>query len=409
MTKRYALFTVLSLVCIALVLRPPVAAIGPLLQEISADLQLNAIQQSLLTSIPVLCFGLGAFLSPWLMRRVGLNASMLIVLVILSFALILRSWFGFNILFIGTVLVGFTIAIANVLLPTLVRVDFVKKASLLTSVYTTLLSIAASVMAATAVLLSEALGGWKFALLLTAVPAILALAFWLPRFATPIKHLVEKHVGFSPNSNRRSSQAWALLGLFAIQSLGFYVLIGWLPSMLIDSGLSAAAAGGYLGLATAIGIPSGFAIAPLISKLKSLSLLIVVSSLLTTLGFLLLGVLLVSETASTSPLLLPVCVLISVGQSATFPMVLSLVATRANSDEETTALSAFSQGWGYLFAAAGTFAFGSIAALLQSWPAVVFGVAALSAAQIFIGAVAGRSSARFRQHTSRPTSQHGGK
>jgi CP family cyanate transporter-like MFS transporter len=399
MNKRYALFTILSLICIAMVLRPPIAAIGPLLQEISQSLKLDSGQQSLLTSIPVLCFGLGAFLSPWLMKRFGLNSTMLTVLIVLFGAIVVRSLFGFEFLLFATVLVGLTIAIANVLLPTLVRVDFAKSASMLTSVYTTLLAISASVMAATAVLLSQAFGGWQFALMFTAIPAFLAIVFWLPRFGLKQDQSAEpaETLAAVDRSLYKSPQAWALLGLFAIQSLGFYVLIGWLPSILIDAGISPAAAGGFLGLATAIGIPSGFAIAPLIARLKSLSWLIFAASLCTTLGFAILGVLLVTQKVESSPLLFLTCVLISVGQAATFPMVLALIATRANSEQQTTALSAFSQGWGYLFAAVGTFCFGSVAALLDSWVVVVFAMAILSAFQALIGAYAGRAAVSFRQ------------
>jgi CP family cyanate transporter-like MFS transporter len=92
-----------------------------------------------------------------------------------------------------------------------------------------------------------------------------------------------------------------------------------------------------------------------------------------------------------------VCILISVGQTATFPMSLSLIATRANSQEQTTALSAFSQGWGYLIAGLGTFAFGSIAAALQSWAAVVFGIVVLTVLQTAIGIYAGRDAKVARQ------------
>ena len=134
MSKRIALFAFLALVCISLVLRPPLAVIGPLLQEIADSLKLDASQQSLLTSIPVFCFGLGAFLSPWLMRRFGLNTSMLMVLSLLLIALLARALFGFELLLFGTVFVGLAIAITNVLLPTLVRVDFAQRASLMTSV-----------------------------------------------------------------------------------------------------------------------------------------------------------------------------------------------------------------------------------------------------------------------------------
>jgi CP family cyanate transporter-like MFS transporter len=91
-------------------------------------------------------------------------------------------------------------------------------------------------------------------------------------------------------------------------------------------------------------------------------------------------------------LLILASVLISVGQTATFPVSLSLIATRASTQAQTTVLSAFSQGWGYLISGFGTFAFGAMAAALSSWTVVAFTVAAISAAQIAIGFYAGRDS-----------------
>ena len=129
MSKKTIVYTLIALFFITLILRPPIAQIGPLLQEITNDLGLSAAESSFLTAIPVFCFGLGAFLSPWMMRRFGLNHSMLVVLLILGVSVIARVWFGFSVLLLGTVLVGLAIAVANVLLPTFVRNDFGDRAS----------------------------------------------------------------------------------------------------------------------------------------------------------------------------------------------------------------------------------------------------------------------------------------
>jgi CP family cyanate transporter-like MFS transporter len=394
MKRRIPFFTVVSLICISLVLRPPIAAVGPLLHEISAKLNLDAAQAGLLTSIPVFCFGLGAFLSPWMMRRYGLNHSMFAVLLILLLGIVGRLWFGFSVLLLGTVMVGLSIAVANVLLPTLVRTDFQKRASLLTSVYTTILAMAASFTAAIAVVWSDALGGWQFALLVVAAPALFAILFWLPRLWVAEPHIqVAAHLAKDETrAVYRSPIAWAILGFFGFQSLGFYALLGWLPTMLISVGLDPAAAGGYLGLATAIGIPSGFALAPLISRLKKLSWLIAIASSLTTSGFALLAFTMINGVTANLSLLVIASILISVGQTATFPMSLSLIATRASTQGQTTVLSAFSQGWGYLISGLGTFALGAAAAALGDWSVVAIAMAAISLVQIAIGFYAGRDS-----------------
>jgi CP family cyanate transporter-like MFS transporter len=393
LTKRLGLFAFLALICISLVLRPPLASIGPLLQEIALSLNLNASQQSLLTSIPVFCFGLGAFLSPWLMRRLGLNVTMLIVLSVLLIALVARVLFGFELLLIGTIFVGLAIAIANVLLPTLVRNDFKERASLMTSFYTTLLALSASLMAGFAVILSNGLGGWQWVLLLTATPALFAILFWLPRFRAGQSHIRVTAESAKSESRAvyRSPIAWAILGYFGLQSLGFYVVLGWLPTILIDAGLTPEAAGAFLGLATAIGIPSGLALAPVISKLRSLSWLAVLASALTAGGFALIAWLQTNDLVNNEFLLVTAAALIAFGQSANFPISLSLIATRASSQAQTTTLSAFSQGWGYLIAGVGTFAFGAIGSHMPNWSVVLFAIAALSVGQMVLAAYAGRN------------------
>ena len=394
MKNRVAVSSFLALIFISLILRPPIAQVGPLLQEITSDLSLSAAEASLLTAIPVFCFGLGAFLSPWMMRRFGLNHSMFAVLLILTLSVLARVWFGFSGLLLGTVLVGLAIAVANVLLPTFVRNDFGQRASLVTSIYTTLLAIAASFTAAVAVVFSDTLGGWKNATLVVVLPALLAILFWIPRLRAAEPHVQVASLAAKSEAKAvyRSPLAWAILGFFGFQSLGFYALLGWLPSMLISAGMQPAVAGGYLGLATAIGIPSGFALAPLISKLKNLSWLAAAASSVTTSGFAVLAFTLATGSVNNVALLVVASILISVGQTATFPVSLSLIATRASSQAQTTVLSAFSQGWGYLISGFGTFAFGAMAAAFASWTIVAIIIAAISALQIAIGFYAGRDA-----------------
>ena len=387
---RHLRFAVIALVFISLVLRPPIAAVGSLLHTIGADLNLNADSLSLLTAIPVFCFGIGAFVSPWLMRRYGLNHAMFAMLLLLAVALAARVWFGYGVLLVGTVVVGLAIAVANVLLPTFVRTDFAERASFLTSVYTTLLAVAASSAAAFAVPWSELVGGWQIAMLTPVVPLVIAILFWWPRVRETEPHIpVAAHAAKAESQQvYRSPVAWAILLFFGIQSLGFYALLGWLPTMLISIGIEPAAAGGLLGLATAIGIPSGFALAPLIAKLKNLSWLIAIASTCTASGFTLLALLLAAGDASNLGVIILASILISVGQTATFPMSLSLIATRANSQGQTTVLSAFAQGLGYLISGVGTFVVGFVG--VSSWSLAAVLLAVLTVVQVAVGFYSGR-------------------
>jgi CP family cyanate transporter-like MFS transporter len=379
----------LAIIFIAVVLRPPVASIGPLLQEIQISLGVTTELIGLLAAAPVLCFGLGAFASPWLVSRVGVNHAMLYVMSFLGLASLLRMFFGYPGLLLGTIGAGLSIAIANVLLPTVVRVQFPNRVALVTGAYTTLLSISASLAASIAVPSSNLLGGWSPALAIWILPTVLAILLWLPQVRTQDSHVAQPASSAAEERSAvlRSPISWAIVGFFGIQSLGFYALLGWMPSALTAIGETPEAAGGYLGFASAIGIPTGLIVSSMLGKFKSLSWWAAGTSISTLAGNILFTIVLQTQDSS---LLILACVLIGLGMSATFPISLSLISTRASTQAQTTQLSAMSQGWGYLLAAAGTFMVGFVANASASW-ALSFGIiTALTLVQAAIGIYAGR-------------------
>ena len=385
--KSFGFIGFTALFFISLVLRPPVASIGPLLHEIVGDLGLNGTEMGLLASAPVLCFGLGAFASPALVRRFGVNHAMLLVLTTLVVAALGRIFFGYAGLLIGTIGAGLSIAVANVLLPTIVRVEFPNRVPLITGAYTTLLAFSASFAASIAVPTSDSLGGWRVALSVWLIPAVLAAIFWAPKAAGQEPH--EAQPAHAAAEERaavlRSPISWAIVGFFGLQSLGFYAILGWLPTLLIASGQTPAAAGGYLGLATAVGIPAGLVLSGVIGRFKSLAWWAAGASLATLLGYLSLLL-----TFSDQTFTVPACILLGLGQASTFPMSLSIIGTRASTRAQTTQLSAMAQGWGYLLAALGTFLVGLLASLTGNWSLSVILLVALTAAQVAVGFYSGR-------------------
>ncbi len=387
--KKFGIAGFLAIVFIAIVLRPPVASMGPLLQEIQAGLEVNAELIGLLAASPVLCFGLGAFASPWLVSKVGLNRAMLYVLVLLGLASALRMVLGYPGLLLGTVGAGLSIAIANVLLPTIVRSQFPNRVALVTGAYTTLLAVSASLAAAIAVPSSNLLGGWNPALAIWILPTAVAILLWLPQIRGEVAHVAQPaHAAAEEKAAvLRSPISWAIVGFFGIQSLGFYALLGWMPSALISIGVTPQDAGNYLGFASAIGIPSGLLISSMLGRFKSLAGWAAGTSSLTLAGNILFTLVLQS---SDTNLLVLACVLIGLGMSATFPISLSLISTRASTQAQTTQLSAMSQGWGYLVAAAGTFMVGLVANLVGGYALSFVLITVLTLIQAGIGFYAGR-------------------
>lgn len=393
MSKKLVVLTLIALFFITLILRPPIAQIGPLLHEITGDLKLGPTEVGLLASAPVFTFGAGAFLAPWLLRRFGLNHAILLMLAIIFASIVLRSWFGYSVLLIGTLVIGLAIAITNVLLPTFLRVDFPKQTVILTSGYTTMLAITASVAAAISVPVSETMGGWELSLLITAPPALLAVLFWYPRIRE-----AEPHVRIPAHSAKADTKAvygsliaWSSLAFFGIQSMNFYVVLSWLPTMLISIGVDPGAAGGFLGLATAIGIPTAMLLAPIMNRLKSISWLALGFSVLSMTGFASLSLFLAAGNPNNTLWLVISCVLVSVGQTATFPLSLTIISTRAHGQSKTTVLSAMSQGWGYLLSGVGVFAIGAFAVSTGSWATGVMIIVFTGVLQAAAGFYGGRN------------------
>jgi MFS transporter, CP family, cyanate transporter len=381
---KYSVWALLSLVFISLAIRPPVASIGPLVEELIRTEFLTLFQVSLMTSLPIVCFGLGAFLSPALVKRFTLNKAMMYVLIVLSVAMATRLIGGFPALMTSTIIIGLAIAIANVLIPTIVREQFPDRIELITGVYVTLLAISASFAAAIAVPSSDLLGGWRGALAVWIIPAVLAIIFWVPLFRSKA---VGKITSVATHAEERkavvrSSLTWGIVFFFGLQSGGFYSILNWLPSLLIDRGMSAVDAGSLLGLTTFVGVPSGFLASLLFRKFKSLSLIAVGMTSLTLAGLLMIWL--------SPELLVLACVITGFGFAATFPLSLTLIGSRASTSTQTTQLSALAQGWGYLISAAGTFGFGFLREVTGTWDASLVLVSVLTFIQLFAGAVAGR-------------------
>jgi CP family cyanate transporter-like MFS transporter len=371
--KRASTFWVLAAIFVtALIIRPPVAQIGPVLEVIQKSLGLDNSQSAILAAIPVLCFGFGAFASPALVRRFGINRTMVFLLTVLFIAIAVRPYVGFIGLLIGTTLAGLAMAVANVLLPSVVRVRFPNRVAILTSAYTTLLAVSASFAAAFSYP-SVLAFGWQLSLAIWALPTLLALmlSFSLLSGDQSVSSSEnEDHAG-DTNLVLRSPLAWAIIVFFGFQSLGFYALLAWLPSIAIEGGMNPTEAGALLSLMTIVGVPLGLLLSSNYGRFRSLSLIGTLVSLVTLAGICLLLL----------ELWVPAAIVIGIGQAASFPLGLSLISTRAANQRLTTMLSSISQGVGYLIAAAGTFLFGWFATVSGNWQLSVLGLIALTLAQ----------------------------
>ena len=131
----WSLVPVAALLAFTAVLRAPIGVVPPLLPLLRTDLGLTAVQAGLLTSIPVLCFGLLTPAASALLRHTGINHGALYCLAGIVGGSVLRSAGGVGAAYAGTVLIGAGITIGNLVVPMLIGRQFQHRAPLLTGAY----------------------------------------------------------------------------------------------------------------------------------------------------------------------------------------------------------------------------------------------------------------------------------
>lgn len=107
-------------VAVGLSVRYPITSVSPLLGEIGDAYRLSHTAIAVLTSIPVLLFGIASPLAPVLVSRLGLTRAISLLLAVLAVATLLRPLVPAS-LFIGTVAVGASIALLGILAPQIIR------------------------------------------------------------------------------------------------------------------------------------------------------------------------------------------------------------------------------------------------------------------------------------------------
>jgi MFS transporter, CP family, cyanate transporter len=310
--------------------------------------------------LPLLAFGLLSPIAPRVARLFGMERVLLASLLVLAAGILLRWAGALEALFLGTVVLGAAIAVANVLLPSLVKREFPEHAGLMTSVYTTSLGISAALAAGVSVPLAQ-LVGWRGALAVWVLPALLAGVAWLPQLIRS-DHPADPSARNAPGVRDlwRSSLAWQVTLFMGLQSLSYYVTLTWLPEILQAEGMSAARAGWMLGLSQAVAIVTMF-LAPMIAERRP-SQRGVVGVAVGMSGLGVLGLLVAGSTASTLWV-----VLLGLGQGASFSLALTFFALRAPDPGHAAALSGMAQSVGYLLAAGGPFLFGVLRDVTGAW------------------------------------------
>ncbi|TQM15126.1 CynX/NimT family MFS transporter [Pseudonocardia kunmingensis] len=373
-------------VLIAANLRAALTVVGPVLDPIGRGLGLSASAAGLLNTLPLLAFAAFSPIAPGLARRLGRERALLVALVVLTAGIVVRSLPAAGALFTGTVMLGAAIAVGNVLLPEVIRYYFPDRVGVLTGTYVTVMGLVAALASGFAVpIAGSEPDGWRLALGCWAGLALITAALWAP-------HAVRQSPGFPPTGSThprrpvampwRSPLAWQVTGFMGLQSLGFYVMIAWLPSILESRGATSATAGwalfGYQFVALAASL-----VLPLVTRQVTDQRRVAVTAALCCLvGY--LGLALAPSAA------LAWVAVVGLGGGACLVLALSFIGLRASDAAHTAALSGMAQSIGYLLAAFGPVLFGALHDSTTSWTPPLLGLAATAALLAVTGLGAGR-------------------
>lgn len=381
---------VLGIVVLAFNLRPAAVSVGPVLDEISDSLRMGTVETGLLTSLPVLSFATIGALAPRIAALLGLHRTTLAALALLTGGLLLRTHTDDGTAFL---LLSFAslagMAVANVLLPSLVKLHFPDRVGTMTAIYSTSLAIgltSASVLTVPIADSSTSAGqalDWRYGLGAWAFTALIAALPWI----TLVRHDRRERAGSSTITTgdvARTRIGWLMALFFGLQSLQAYSIFGWTAQVFRDAGHSAHGAGLLLGLTTGISIPLSFVIPGLTARLKNPRILLTAIMAAYPVGY--LGLILVPDSASwlwAGALGIGTC---------TFPFILTLIGLRSRTPMGTAALSAFTQSAGYLIAVIGPFGVGALHAASDGWTIPLAILLGLCVPQYLLGYAVSRSA-----------------
>ncbi|GAA3199743.1 MFS transporter [Microbacterium terregens] len=380
------LLLLVAVLLIAANLRATITGLGPLLAQVAEDLGTSEAALGALAAVPLIAFAVVSPFAHGLSARFGMPRVVLWSLIFMAVGTIWRSIPGSPVnLWLGTALIGSAIAVANVLMPAVIKRDFGDRITVVTAAFTALLAGMGAVASGVVVPISHIeVGtgelGWQGALLWTGALLPFALVAWLlslrgrPRDAGSTARRPRTGIWTDP-------LAWQVLGYMGLQSSIFYMLVTWFAPIAHSLGRAEVVAG----------------------------IDVMIYQLCAIVGSLTVPLLLRGRIKRIAPALVPVLAIIGVGGLIAFPQAflvwvilcglssgsslavsLSLFSLRARTHQAAGALSGMAQSGGYLIAAAGPILFGALISLTDGWLAPLILVGAVLIGQLFLGLLVGR-------------------
>lgn len=237
-------------------LRTAVTSITPLLDVLGQQFGFGTTMTGVLGMLPTASFALFGVATPALARRLGLERTTLLAMVMAMAGLLLRSSAG-N---VGTLLLGSVLALAgmgigNVVVPPLVKRYFANKVGTMSTLYISVLQLGTMLPALLAVPMANA-AGWRVSLGMWALLALAAALPWLVLARRAPKPQADATDPAAQPHGKvwRTSLGWSMTLMFGMTSLMTYSMFTWLPRIVVEAGGTPAFGGVMVAVFSALGL-----------------------------------------------------------------------------------------------------------------------------------------------------------
>ncbi|NAW86297.1 MFS transporter [Photobacterium halotolerans] len=329
------------IVLIGLNLRPFLVAPGPILNTIMPELGMTVYSASLLTLLPMLLMGVGAFVSPGLQAAWGTRKGMLIALAILLLGTLLRFWVQDGVTFIFTaVLCGVGVAFVQSAMPGLIKSSFPRQVAPITGVYSACLMVGGALGAYSIPHLMDAGLSWRQSLGLLAVPVFIAmLVGWRYLTGVPAKR---------PNMSQVQTllhrpRTWSLMAAFGLVNGGYSTLVAWLAPYYQSLGWERSDSATLIVVMSVCQAISAVGLPVLARKQTDRRLWLMLTLVMQSLGFCGLAL----WPAGTAMLWVGMC---GAGLGGSFSLIIVTALDHSKAPEEAGTLAALMQGGGFIIA-----------------------------------------------------------
>ena len=364
-SSRFTFWLVLcAMILLGANMRAPIVALGSIAPVVQDALNISQTQIGWLGAVPMLSFAVGALISPTIGKRFGLENTLIAMIALLTFGMIIRTviptWIGF---LSGTVILTLAIGFANTLAAPVIKQRTPKHIPLITGLFSLTMTVSAGIVAGVVLPLSEyvgwqwALGGWSFL-------GLFAIIMWvflrLRLGSSNHQPIIPVPSGSTNISMWRTPFAWQIAIFMGLQSLLFYTVASFLPSIWLSKGLSAVTAGQMASVFQFMAPVAILSLTWLVNRGRPIQALAVFAAVLNVVGV--LGI-----TYLSTDLAWLWSGIMGLGCSAIFTLSMMLFSLRTYTTNQSSELSGMAQAVGYIIAFFGPLGTGWLHEATGNW------------------------------------------